>query len=71
MVYARVSAPKGVLFIKWGDDSASRCQLGYMLMPVSTEASSKTHLQRFDTPCQMVTFPHQSGNANTALANNR
>lgn len=71
MVYARVSAPKGVLLIKWGDDSASRCQLGYMLMPVSTEASSKTHLQRFDTPCQMVTFPLQSGNANTALADNR
>lgn len=49
VIYVKVSKPKGILTVKWGDDGNSHCQVAYALKPTET---SKNAIQRFTSICQ-------------------
>ncbi|MCO4157243.1 fimbria/pilus outer membrane usher protein [Citrobacter amalonaticus] len=52
VIYVKVSKPKGVLIVKWGEDDRSQCQVTYMLDNADPDKDSLNTIQRFTQICQ-------------------
>lgn len=52
VIYVKVSKPKGVLTIKWGENMTQQCQVHYALNITEPDAQNKNAIQRFNTACQ-------------------
>ncbi|HAU5636291.1 fimbria/pilus outer membrane usher protein [Citrobacter amalonaticus] len=52
VIYVKVSKPKGVLTVKWGDDDRTQCRVPYMLDNADPDNDSKNTIQRFTSVCQ-------------------
>lgn len=52
VIYVKVSKPKGILTVKWGEDANSKCQVPYALKSADSSENSKNAIQRFNSICQ-------------------